>query len=1724
MTVYPFALDSDSEIIRVDDNLTEIGGLAINQLRDAMFAIQAELGINPAGSAGSVANRLDVSFNADGTIKASALTSVGLASLPIVDSQVADNAGIKEIKLTLDHSTADLYTLIVANTGVLNSLSAFTTAINTDLLIHIQGGLKLSDGSTLARHVASHIDLNSVTSDSRDSSYTWTGLLNKNGTLRSATHVADALLQINNELVDHENATSDAHVASAISVDTSAFVELTSNANTVQKALEEVDNAQTLLIGDHRATQHSNGIPKNARSLSLINPDGYNQTIVPVTPAEAFLVRSPAVTPQDSNTAGDDLIIFNPSNTNYTFDAQFSQVKFGDVIRINYGNGIEAIYTVESTRHIPGSEWVVRINGVNLADTDGYDGYARIDRTLFDTNTYGVLALASANNDIDNSIMPSLIAGHPHGATTLGLGFDSLKLDSTHYKLYLQLYPTGNPTDRVIDLPYIDVTGNAGVTPGQYTLDTIVAATNDAFRAAGYNFRFIAFAHKGEFGIMLADPIGNASFSIVSGTLSGASLVVGTYTENVIGDANDGKDGLGLGGGAANLASPAYVGSFGSAEAALTPTKIIMPLKRRNYIVNGVRRDTFATTPFTTDNYWLGEIINRQLVGTTTVETTYKVNDDLCIAELKPGKTIVVQPTVAFNSASYLDSDYGRFIIKEVLFAPACGDVNAYTTIKVVNGIHATGNPISTSSGAGLQVKLYFSEDSISFNAVNIVDSAAGVTTYNRFHEIYVTEEGKTFSHERARLVRQSETSNLLATTDRWNIRYVSSKLRGFTDTGSANLNKYIRFYVLNYNVTTGEYDGYIGKRVVGSPQISNIGIITRARKNIPARFYDETNIDYIELEFFDETSSPGTDVMSSNAARYVDIELFDSLINNDTAMLIGTCELEQNRVHAVRDARQFGNVSEVNFTNSAIDYIESGDRHLHANGAINGLEFISASSNVFTFSGGLALVDGKVVAVNNGTVTIPEIRDSGSGLPQTLNWAICVNKYGHFESILLNANQIYATTGSGANYLIPSTSFTNLVNLRKDLTVIYIANITIASFTLNSMTDAKRYVLSETLTSPLTLIPNSRAGEIGHFKSFDAVKNWINNYGSLNNTVKVRGSINITSTIDLSGLSNAVTFDGENASFNVSVDKGFVVGSNVTFKNLTFNYTPTVQSPASDLILRDKGGCIFGPKDSSVSEVKDVVIENCSFNCSIAGYRPPFINFDVIKNQILDGIIVKNCKFTDTSTSNVCAAIAVINENTGASSNAPIIANSLFENNVCNAEQGIYIATKSVGTVIQGPGLNCVNTSIKNNILGSIGYTISSYYLRADARGIPGTDLTIKGNKVRLIYHCNHAGMSYNNTTTDGIDVGTGNIVIKNNNANWIITNVSNSDVSSSGFGSLIIDGNNLNSYTDTYLTSRNFGASNSIAISISAALRSESSEKGSRPCVKITNNNIDAGREGSTDYSYIYGIYTNASSLISNNDIYGFTTYGIVILSPYGSIQGNRLRRGTTSITAYILITTPTSASESIGICTDNIFDSPTINGSSTSVISVSGSTVRWVIEKNKNQTVTYTIESFRGTAAFSNVIAGTSPAAPNSYIQGYDMPIGGTTWLVEATVGAADGYVAFQWTVPLHGVLPENVTVLSISTSYRASASILPGATNGEGVLALRQGVTTESEDMTIVNGSYTGGTTVPVTLTPTSNTFKTNRSGNEELIVYTTMILDHSSTLSYMVYPLQITYRW
>lgn len=1750
MSLYPFALDSDETIIRIDDNITELGGDAINQLRDAVFAIEGELGIDLSGSLDNLADRLNVSLNANGTIKQSALAAIGLVTLPIVDNQVAANAGIKEYKLALDYTTSNLHTLITANKDLLDAVNAFAETTSTDFLNHLAGSTFLVNGETSARHVASHIDLNSVPSDPRDPFFSWNGLKDKTGTLRTATQIATALLQINDDLVSHENATTAAHIASAISVDVSGFKEIPTTADTVQKVIDYLENAEELNIGEHRAVQHSNGIPSITRSQSLTEPEGYGRdVVVSSTLVNAYLVNPPANTPVDSNTVGDDIVKFKPTNTNFTFDAQFSQVKVGDILRINYGNGIASSFEVESIRFNPGVEWIVRINGSNLFNAvDGYiDGYAgtataRIDRPQYDSNTSGVLALAAANSipsTLYTNILGSIIVGHPRGATALGLGFDGNKLDSSHYKLWLQLYPTGNPNESTVSLPFIDVTGNAGITPGAYTLEKIVSSTNDAFRRVGYNYRFIAFAYKGDFGIMLADPLGKASFAIINGSNSSGTVLTDTYTQNVVASATDGDglDAFGFGATAANLASPAYQATFADATAARYPTNVITPVKRRFFIADGHKLDQFASTYLAnTDGYWPATITARISTG-SSVEVTYKVDLNLCAAKLKPGKTLVVQPAISLTDANYSINDYGRFIIKEVNFSEPCGTVGAFTNITVINGVHANGNAIAFTSDPGLAVRIYFSEDSVGFNDLNVIDGGVTGINYHRFHEIYINHDGATFSHERARMkADQAEAAppTSLLRSDFWHIKEVSPKLRGYQDSNTS-FNKYVRFYITRYDSTSGEFDGYIGKRSPSSAGILVPGPLTTSRKNVPTKFFDETYVDFIELEFKETAVGPtGTAILSDSNPRYVDIEIFPSLRQNPENMLLGSCEVNwhppsgQNIIQNVKDLRDFGSIGPEDFNTSAVEFLSSADRYLHENGIIRGFQYVPSGTTNNTgrlfFNGGVATVNGKIITANNLSVVIPAISDGGA-TGVVVNWAICVNEFGYLVPIVLTSSKDQIFAGIGSLYYVQSVIFDELVNHRKDLTLIAIVDAHIASITINDsdVHDARKFIANEGFNHPFILNSDDA---VGNFHTLTALKTWLSYFNGKKNTVKVNGSFDITSSLDLTGFSSMVTIEGDGSTFNVTAPQGILIGNNVTLRGLNFVYTPTGTYTG---YVSSSSGCIYALLSSS--NLSNIVIENCNFSEGLStSNRPPFISFQIRSGFVLNNVHINHNNFTDTGGTTTQAAIAVVHDSNGSGTNSAAVNDLFINGNICNAQQGIYVTSYSDNnSLLTGLGLNCFNVHIENNSCGKIGIISSLNPSALSGLDIPNS-VYIKNNRCKFIGSLEgRVG-----TIPSLINVpsyGVGKILVEGNACHWI--HMIGQDLTSSNqYSDLKIVQNSLTSNVNTFLDHLLFsgtGTTNDVAIKIMTSYGAAHTNS-----FIISGNIINSGRYNGTSYNYYTGgIEVQSSAVITDNIIRGLgqiplstLSSGIIVKTGtfalgtrHHIIKGNQIYRGSQSINKYVTVTAATSTDT--GILSDNFFDSTTIDGSSTSLVTTP---TGWCVNRNKNQTKTMTIRAYIGAVTLTPTLQGIDVlTGGQGTVISYDLDSvvridqSSTSTLIFG-YGDTTEAIKMKWFVPLNGILPEGVFISSVSVQATGTNA---SATKRTASLTLSDYLDSDTDSVDPLTGTTTALSLVEGTDYSFQN-YLVNAGTSTALIIV--LEANHSSSFNITLSEISVTYRY
>lgn len=231
MSNYPNALDTDLELPRVDDNITEIGGDSINSLREAIFAIQQSIGLEPQGNLATMVARVNEVIDENGNLQLSALEGRGLVSLPINDSHIDDNAAIAETKIDLDYGTSVLNSKIAQNTSDLDSLRvAFNASVN-DFIKHIN--------AVATRHDGYDVDLNV--------------------SVRGGTTVEAGLHIINDAFTNHETLSTDVHDASAIST-TNNFNRI--NATNVQTALEGLD-AIDPGIEEHQDKLHDTAVVIN---------------------------------------------------------------------------------------------------------------------------------------------------------------------------------------------------------------------------------------------------------------------------------------------------------------------------------------------------------------------------------------------------------------------------------------------------------------------------------------------------------------------------------------------------------------------------------------------------------------------------------------------------------------------------------------------------------------------------------------------------------------------------------------------------------------------------------------------------------------------------------------------------------------------------------------------------------------------------------------------------------------------------------------------------------------------------------------------------------------------------------------------------------------------------------------------------------------------------------------------------------------------------------------------------------------------------------------------------------------------------------------------------------------------------------------------------------------------------------------------------------------------
>jgi hypothetical protein len=372
MSKYPNAPDNDATLPRVDDNLSEVGGEAINALRDAVLALERAVGLSPQGNVSDFVTRVNRVIDANGSIKTSALAGKGLVTLPIYDSEVANDAAIKESKLDLDYSTASLNADIAT---IASDVSATNTAhglLANSYLDHVLG---VAD-----KHQASDIVVNPA--------------------VRTETDVQAALEAVDAELVAHEADTT-AHTAANVPV-LNEFWHI--SATNVQDALFELDVAGSGAVSTHHLDEHETGVGLSSRA-EVSNYGNLKET----TLAASVYETNPLHT-------ADVLRVMRPNVARVTgvaIDFQGLAVGASDQLKVLAGGVSRSAITIDLSSAIPTSSVDDLVTAINEAV------YAT-NYPLAAYNTGGRLTLAHTIPGFGRTIEVQTVTNS--AATALGFG------------------------------------------------------------------------------------------------------------------------------------------------------------------------------------------------------------------------------------------------------------------------------------------------------------------------------------------------------------------------------------------------------------------------------------------------------------------------------------------------------------------------------------------------------------------------------------------------------------------------------------------------------------------------------------------------------------------------------------------------------------------------------------------------------------------------------------------------------------------------------------------------------------------------------------------------------------------------------------------------------------------------------------------------------------------------------------------------------------------------------------------------------------------------------------------------------------------------------------------------------------------------------------------------------------------------------------------------------
>jgi len=469
MSLYPNSLDTDLEIGRVDNNVTEVSADTINEIRSAIFAIEKALGVSIQGNVADLVTRINSVIDANGCIRASALNSSGLISLPINNSHIGTTAGIKESKLDLDFSTQSLQNSVSSLQTTLNAVSSGLSSSTGRFNTHALGLGEFHDGYQIKTNRTTGNGIAGL------SSLTIGDALNELSVLLLAGD------SITTPHIDLDIPSTIKHMAESLAIkSSSSFDILDMSSYDMQSVVENIDANLKGQQEEHVDGFHSNGIFKN------INAGDYyssTQERLSSTSAVTFTSGTSIIT-IPGVTSFSDLYIYSGSIINIEGSLMDSGAR-----QIVETGALASADTLGSIPVLNANQLYInhvfaetKVAGDNVSASI-YDA-ASIDSEL------APLACAVKNNE---TLVDSIAVLNPNAARIVSLGFNGCILGVDGYEIAIE---AGLDDSMVRGLTIEDLNVNrlgehAGSVSAKTVAERINAFVSDP--TLGYHFPITAF-------------------------------------------------------------------------------------------------------------------------------------------------------------------------------------------------------------------------------------------------------------------------------------------------------------------------------------------------------------------------------------------------------------------------------------------------------------------------------------------------------------------------------------------------------------------------------------------------------------------------------------------------------------------------------------------------------------------------------------------------------------------------------------------------------------------------------------------------------------------------------------------------------------------------------------------------------------------------------------------------------------------------------------------------------------------------------------------------------------------------------------------------------------------------------------------------------------------------------------------------------------------------------